>query len=46
MSTIELKKKLIQKVIATESKDLLEVAYRLLEIETEDMKYINLAAIK
>jgi hypothetical protein len=38
MSTIELRKKLIQKVNKTESDDLLEEAYRLLEIEAEDIE--------
>lgn len=44
MSTIELRKKLIQKVNATESKDLLEEAYRLLEIETEDIEIYKLSS--
>ena len=43
MSTIELRKKLIQKVNTTESVDLLEEAYRLLERESEDIEIYKLS---
>lgn len=38
MSTIELQKKLIEKIKKTESEDLLAEAYRLLERETIDIE--------
>lgn len=42
MSTIELRKKLIQKINTVDSDDLLEEAYRLLEIEGEDIEIYKL----
>lgn len=44
MSTIELKKKLIEKVHTIESDDLLEEAYRLLEPDTEDLEIYKLGS--
>ena len=38
MSTVELRKKLIEKIQKTENEVLLEEAYRLLELETEDIE--------
>lgn len=43
MSTIELRKKLIEKINTTENDDLLEEAYRLLEIESEDLEIYKLS---
>jgi hypothetical protein len=37
MSTIELRKRLFEKIQKTENKELLEEAYRLLDLETEDV---------
>ena len=42
MSTVELRKKLIEKIQKTENEVLLEEAYRLLELETEDIEVYNL----
>lgn len=36
MSTVELRKKLIERIKETEDENILEEAYRLLEMETED----------
>jgi len=44
MSTIELKKKLMEKVDTIESDDLLKEAYRLLEMETEDIEIYKLGS--
>ena len=38
MSTVELRKKLIEKIQKTENSELLEEAYRLLDVGTEDME--------
>lgn len=43
MSTIELRKRLIEKINTTENDDLLEEAYRLLENETEDIEIYKLS---
>ena len=43
MSTKELKKKLIEKIEKTESNELLAEAYRLLELETEDIEICTLS---
>ena len=42
MSTIELRKRLIEKIQKTENDDLLEEAYRLLGLETEDIEIYKL----
>jgi len=42
MSTIELRRRLIDKIQKTENEDLLEEAYRLLELETEDIEIYKL----
>lgn len=43
MSTIELRKRLIDKIQKTENINLLEEAYRLLELETEDIEVYKLS---
>jgi hypothetical protein len=43
MSTVELRKKLIEKIKKTENDELLEEAYRLLELETEDIDIYKLS---
>ena len=42
MSTVELRRRLIDKIQKTENKDLLAEAYRLLELETEDIEVYKL----
>ena len=42
MSTIELRKRLIDKIQKTDNKNLLEEAYRLLELETHDIEIYKL----
>jgi hypothetical protein len=42
MSTIELRRRLIDKIQKTENEDLLAEAYRLLELETEDIEMYKL----
>lgn len=42
MSTIELKKLLIDRIQKTENEELLEEAFRLLELETEDIEIYKL----
>ncbi len=42
MSTIELRKRLIDKIQKTDNEDLLAEAYRLLELETEDIEIYKL----
>jgi len=42
MSTLELRKKLIERIKKTENGKLLEEAYRLLELETEDIEIYKL----
>jgi predicted transcriptional regulator len=42
MSTIELRRLLIDKIQKTENEDLLAEAYRLLELETEDIEIYKL----
>ena len=42
MSTVELRRKLIEKIQKTENEVLLEEAYRLLELETEDIEIYKL----
>jgi hypothetical protein len=42
MSATELRKRLIDKIQQTENKDLLAEAYRLLEMETEDIEMYKL----
>ena len=42
MSAVELKKRLIDKIQKTENEDLLEEAYRLLQLETEDIEIYKL----
>ena len=42
MSTIELRRRLIDKIQKTENQDLLAEAYRLLELETEDIEIYKL----
>ena len=42
MSTIELRKRLIDKIQKTDNDDLLAEAYRLLELETEDIEIYKL----
>ena len=42
MSTVELRKKLIEKIQKTENEGLLEEAYRLLALETEDFEIYKL----
>jgi len=43
MSTKELRKKLIEKIEKTESNELLSEAYRLLELETDDIEIYTLS---
>lgn len=43
MSTKELRKKLIEKIEKTESNELLSEAYRLLELEADDMEIYTLS---
>jgi transposase len=43
MSTIELRRRLIDKIQKTENKELLAEAYRLLELETEDIEMYKLS---
>ena len=42
MSTVELRRRLIDKIQKTENEDLLAEAYRLLELETEDIEMYKL----
>ena len=42
MSTVELRKKLIEKIKKSENGELLEEAYRLLELGTEDLEIYKL----
>jgi tRNA A22 N-methylase len=42
MSTVELRKRLIDKIQKTKDERILEEAYRLLEIETEDIEIYKL----
>ncbi len=42
MSTIELRKRLIDKIQKSDDENLLEEAYRLLELETEDIEVYRL----
>jgi len=42
MSTVELRKRLIDKIQTTKDERILEEAYRLLEIETEDIEIYKL----
>lgn len=42
MSTIELRKRLIDKIQKTDNENLLEEAYRLLELETQDIEIYKL----
>jgi hypothetical protein len=42
MSTVELRRRLIDKIQKTENEDLLAEAFRLLELETEDIEIYNL----
>lgn len=42
MSTTELRKRLIDKIQKTDNENLLEEAYRLLELETEDIEIYKL----
>ncbi len=44
MSTIELKERLIDKIQTTENQDLLEEAFRLLELESDDIDIYKLTA--
>ncbi len=44
MSTVELRKRLIDKIQKTENENLLEEAYRLLQLEMEDIKIYKLNA--
>jgi hypothetical protein len=43
MSTIELRKKLIEQIQKTDDKRLLEEAYRLLEMESEELEVYKLS---
>lgn len=43
MSTIELRKRLIDKIQKTENENLLQKAYRLLELETENIEIYKLS---
>jgi len=43
MSTVELKEKLISKILHTDSPELLSEIFRLLEIENEEMEVIKLS---
>lgn len=43
MSTVELRKKLIDKIEKTENKNILQELYRLLELETEDIEVYKLS---
>jgi hypothetical protein len=43
MSTIELRKKLIERIQETDNKRLLEEAYRLLEMEIEELEVYKLS---
>jgi hypothetical protein len=42
MSTVELRRRLIDKIQKTENEDLLAEAFRLLELETEDIEIYKL----
>ncbi|MEO7176925.1 MAG: hypothetical protein ABIV51_13455 [Saprospiraceae bacterium] len=42
MSTIELRKRLIEKIQKTDNVNLLEEAYRMLELETQDIEVYKL----
>jgi hypothetical protein len=42
MSTTELRKRLIEKIQKTDNENLLEEAYRLLELETQDIEVYKL----
>jgi hypothetical protein len=42
MSTIELRKRLIEKIHSTDNESLLEEVYRLLELETQDIEVYKL----
>ena len=44
MSTIELKERLINKIQTTENQELLEEAFRLLELESDDIDIYKLSA--
>ena len=44
MSTIELKERLIDKIQSTENQELLEEAFRLLELESDDIEVYKLSA--
>jgi hypothetical protein len=44
MSTIELRKRLIEKIKTTDSDDLLKEAYRLLELGAEDTDILKLSS--
>lgn len=43
MSTVELRKRLIDKIQKTDNENLLEEAYRLLELEAEDIEIYKLS---
>ena len=43
MSNVELRKRLIDKIQKTDNENLLEEAYRLLELETEDIEVYKLS---
>jgi hypothetical protein len=43
MSTIELRKRLIDKIQKTDNKNILQEAYRLLELEAEDIEVYKLS---
>jgi len=43
MSTLELRKRLIEKIQKTDNESLLREAYRLLELETEDIEVYKLS---
>ena len=43
MSTIELRKRLIDKIQKTDNENLLEEAFRLLELETQDIEVYKLS---
>ncbi len=46
MSTAELRKKLIQKIQSTENESLLKEAYRLLQIDTENIEIYKLNSLQ
>ena len=46
MSTAELRKRLIQKIQSTENESLLKEAYRLLQIETENIEIYKLNSLQ